>query len=242
MIASWFAWINDPNAWAALFTLTAMEIVLGIDNIVFISVLVSKLPESKANVARTVGLALAFVFRLALLSMLAWIIGLKEPVFTILGKALSWRDLILIAGGVFLLYKATVELHVEAEGEHESESGRAVQSLGVAIAQIGMIDLVFSIDSIITAIGMAQDLEIMVFAVILSMLVMYAASAGVADFIKRHPTTKVLALSFLVLIGVSLVAEGSGFHLPRGYVYSAMAFSALVEMLNIRIRRKKRVP
>lgn len=242
MIASWFAWVSDPNAWAALLTLTAMEIVLGIDNIVFISVLVSRLPEAQAKFARTIGLALALIFRLILLSMLAWIIGLKEPVLMILGKALSWRDIILIAGGVFLLYKATVELHAESEGEEEHESGKAVQSLGLAIAQIGMIDLVFSIDSIITAIGMAQDLEIMVLAVILSMLVMYAASASVADFIKRHPTTKVLALSFLVLIGVSLVAEGSGFHLPRGYVYSAMAFSAIVEMLNIRIRRKKRVP
>ncbi len=240
MIASWFAWVSDPNAWAALVMLTAMEIVLGIDNVVFISVLVARLPAAQARIARIIGLTLAFVFRIIMLGMLSWIIGLKEPVATILGHPLSWRDIILIAGGVFLLYKATVELHEEAEHDADDPAAKVINNLGVAIAQIAVIDLVFSIDSIITAIGMAQQVEIMVLAVILSMLVMFAAAGSVADFIKKHPTTKVLALSFLMLIGMSLVAEGSGFHLPRGYIYSAMAFSALVEMLNIRIKNKKR--
>ncbi|MBK9082080.1 MAG: TerC family protein [Rhizobiales bacterium] len=232
--------MSDANAWAALVTLTAMEIVLGIDNVVFISVLVARLPEAQAKVARITGLSLAFIFRVVLLFFLSWIIGLKEPVLTILGKALSWRDIILIVGGLFLLYKATTELHHEAEHDAEDPASKVVNNLGVAIAQIAVIDLVFSIDSIITAIGMAQDLEIMILAVVLSMLVMFAASGSVAGFIKNHPTTKVLALSFLVLIGMSLVAEGWGFHLPRGYVYSAMAFSAVVEMINIRIKKKKR--
>jgi predicted tellurium resistance membrane protein TerC len=240
MIASWFAWVSDPNAWAALVMLTAMEIVLGIDNVVFISVLVARLPEAQARIARIVGLSLAFVFRIIMLGMLSWIIGLKEPVLSILGHPLSWRDVILIAGGVFLLYKATIELHHEAEHDAEDPAARAINSLGVAIAQIAVIDLVFSIDSIITAIGMAQQIEIMVLAVVISMLVMFAAAGSVADFIKKHPTTKVLALSFLMLIGMSLVAEGSGFHLPRGYIYSAMAFSALVEMFNIRVKNRKR--
>lgn len=240
MIASWFAWVSDPNAWAALVMLTAMEIVLGIDNVVFISVLVARLPEAQARIARIIGLTLAFVFRIIMLGMLSWIIGLKEPVATILGHPLSWRDIILIAGGVFLLYKATVELHEEAEHDADDPAAKVINNLGVAIAQIAVIDLVFSIDSIITAIGMAQQVEIMVLAVIISMLVMFAAAGSVSEFIKKHPTTKVLALSFLMLIGMSLVAEGSGFHLPRGYIYSAMAFSALVEMLNIRIKNKKR--
>ncbi|MBL8587474.1 MAG: TerC family protein [Methylobacteriaceae bacterium] len=240
MIASWLAWTADPNAWAALVTLTAMEIVLGIDNVVFISVLVARLPAEQARLARITGLTLAFVFRIALLFMLSWIIGLKEPVITLLGKAFSWRDIILMVGGLFLLYKATVELHHEAEHDDEGPTAKVINGLGVAIAQIAVIDLVFSIDSIITAIGMAQQIEIMVLAVILSMLVMFAASGGVSEFIARHPTTKVLALSFLVLIGTSLFAEGWGFHLPRGYIYSAMAFSALVEMLNIRIKTKRR--
>lgn len=240
MIASWFTWIADPNAWAALVTLTAMEIVLGIDNVVFISVLVARLPEAQAKTARMIGLSLALVFRIAMLAMLSWIIGLKEPVVTILGHGLSWRDIILIGGGLFLLYKATKELHHEAEHDAEDPASKVIDSLGVAIAQIAVIDLVFSIDSIITAIGMAQQIEIMVLAVILSMLVMFAASGAVSDFIQKHPTTKVLALSFLMLIGMSLVAEGSGFHLPRGYIYSAMAFSAVVEMINIRVKNKKR--
>ena len=239
MIASWFAWVSDPNAWAALVMLTAMEIVLGIDNVVFISVLVARLPEAQARIARIVGLTLAFVFRIIMLGMLSWIIGLKEPVATILGHPLSWRDIILIAGGVFLLYKATVELHQEAEHDADDPAAKVVNSLGVAIAQIAVIDLVFSIDSIITAIGMAQQIEIMVLAVVISMLVMFAAAGSVSEFIKKHPTTKVLALSFLMLIGMSLVAEGSGFHLPRGYIYSAMAFSALVEGLNMVARRRR---
>ena len=230
----------DPSAWASLLTLTVMEVVLGIDNVVFISVLVARLPDAKAKHARQLGLALALVFRIVLLFMLSWLIGLSRPVFEAMGHAFSWRDIILIGGGLFLLLKGTLEIHKEIEGAHGDGSKTAPASFGSVVAQIILIDVVFSVDSIITAIGMAEHLEVMVAAVIIAMGVMYAASGAVADFIKRHPTTKMLALAFLILIGVALIADGLGFHIPRGYIYFAMAFAALVELVNIFARRARR--
>ena len=235
-------WIADPNAWAALVTLTAMEIVLGIDNVVFISVLVSRLRGQNAKRVRAIGLLLAFVFRVIMLLALSSLIALTAPVVNLFGKGLSWRDLILVAGGLFLVWKATTELHQDVEGRDDTaaQTRKAPQSVMAAIIQIAIVDLVFSIDSIVTAIGMAEHVEIMIAAVVISMGIMYLASGAVADFIKRNPTTKVLALAFLVLIGVSLTADGWGFHIPRGYIYFAMAFSAGVEFVNIRARRKRR--
>lgn len=236
-----FEWVANPAGWAALVTLSAMEIVLGIDNVVFISVLVSKLPRDQAERARRIGLLLALVFRVMLLFALTAIMRLTEPVFTILGNGFSWRDIILIAGGTFLIAKATHEIHAEMEGPDESERrGAAPGAFTAAVAQITVIDLVFSVDSIVTAIGMAQDVSIMVIAVVIAMAVMYAASGPVSRFIAHHPTTKMLALSFLILIGVSLVAEGGEIHIPRGYIYSAMAFAAAVEAINVMAGRKRR--
>ena len=221
-----------------------MEIVLGIDNIVFISVIINKLPPEQAERARRIGLALALIFRIVLLMFLAWIIGLKAEVFSLFGHAFSWRDLILLAGGIFLVYKATAEIHEEFEGEtEEDEADRlSVTTFANIIGQIIVIDLVFSVDSIVTAIGMAEHVEVMIAAVIVAVAVMYVASGTISDFIKRHPTTKMLALSFLLLIGVSLVADGMGFHIPRGYIYAAIGFSVMVEAINIlagRNRKKK---
>jgi predicted tellurium resistance membrane protein TerC len=234
--------LSDPAVWAAFATLTIMEIVLGIDNIIFISIVVSKLPREQAKRARQIGLGLALVFRIALLGVLSWLIALTEPVFTIAGHGYSWRDIILGVGGLFLLYKATVEIHDQIEGEtHEDEAGRkSAGSFNFIIGQIILIDIIFSVDSIITAIGMADHIEVMIAAVIVAVAVMYVASGPVSDFVHRHPTVKMLALSFLLLIGVSLVAEGLGFHVPRGYVYFAMAFSALVEVFNIAVRRRRK--
>jgi predicted tellurium resistance membrane protein TerC len=233
-------WLADPAVWASLATLTLMEIILGIDNVVFISVLVSKLPKEQAKTARQVGLALALVFRIVMLLILTWIIGLTAPVLTVFEQAFSWRDLILIAGGLFLIYKATTEIHTSVEGSHEEGLAAAARkSFTTIVFQIVLIDLVFSIDSIVTAIGMAQHVEVMIAAVIISMGVMYAASGTIAGFIARHPTTKMLALAFLILIGVSLVGEGLGFHIPKGYIYSAMAFAVLVEALNILVRQRR---
>lgn len=233
--------IYDPAVWASLVTLTVMEIVLGIDNIVFISVIVSKLPAEQAEKARKVGIALALVFRILLLLILTWIIGLQEDVFELFGQGYSWRDIILITGGLFLLYKGTSEIHEEIEGVTEVEDAARMSTRPFIsiIIQIIIIDIVFSVDSIVTAIGMADYVEVMIAAVIISMVIMYIASGSVAAFIREHPTTKMLALSFLLLIGMSLVGEGLGFHIPRGYIYFAMAFSAMVEMINVYIRRKK---
>ena len=230
--------LTNPEAWAALLTLTALEIVLGIDNVIFLSVIVSRIPEPQATRARQIGLALALVFRIVLLSLLVWLIGLTQPVLTIRGMALSWRDIILIGGGLFLIAKATHEIHgeVESAANGDAPSGGASAFFWV-IAQIIVIDVVFSLDSIITAIGMAQDLEIMIAAVMIACLIMYISSGPVARFVAEHPTTKMLALAFLVLIGVALVADGLSFHIPRGYIYSAMAFAALVEVLNVFARR-----
>lgn len=238
-----FAWILTAEGLAALAALTAMEIVLGIDNVVFISVLVAKLPPQQAERARKLGLAMALVFRIALLFAITAIIALREPVITVLGFALSWRDLILLAGGLFLIAKATHEIHVEVEGNGHgpaAASAKHANAFMAAVAQIAIIDLVFSIDSIITAIGMAEQVSLMVIAVIISIAVMYLAAGFVSRFIAEHPTTKTLALSFLILIGVALCADALGFHIPRGYIYFAMAFSAAVETVNILIRGKAR--
>lgn len=235
-------WVTDPQIWASLVTLTVMEIVLGIDNIVFISVIVSRLPAHYANRARRVGLALALIFRIMLLSILTWLVGLTAPLFDVGGHAFSWRDAILIGGGLFLLFKATHEIHNGIEGDDEEEGmvGHVGTSFAAVIAQIVVIDMVFSVDSIITAIGMARHIEVMVAAVVIAMGIMYLASGPVADFIKKHPTTKMLALSFLLLIGVALVADGLGFHIPRGYIYFAMAFSAGVELVNVLAHNRRR--
>ncbi len=232
----------EPTAWASLVTLTFMEIVLGIDNIVFISVIVGRLPEDLADKARKVGMSLALIFRILLLIVLSWIIGLKEDVFTLFGEGYSWRDIILISGGAFLLYKSTSEIHEEIEGESEEEEARrkSTSPFTSIITQIILIDIVFSVDSIVTAIGMADHVEVMIAAVVISMIIMYIASGRIAKFIRDYPTTKMLALSFLMLIGVSLVADGLGFHIPRGYVYFAMAFSTMVELINVMVRRKRR--
>jgi predicted tellurium resistance membrane protein TerC len=233
--------LTSPEDWAALLTLTALEIVLGIDNVIFLSVIVSRIPPEQARRARQIGLALALVFRIALLSALVWLIGLTEDVLTVKGFAFSWRDIILIAGGLFLMAKATHEIHNEVEGP-EDEGGHAAgkSAFLLVILQIIVIDLVFSLDSIITAIGMAQELAIMIAAVVIACLVMYASSGPVARFVAEHPTTKMLALAFLVLIGVALIADGFKFHIPRGYIYFAITFSAAVEFFNVLAKRNRR--
>ncbi|WP_082528261.1 TerC family protein [Devosia sp. Root105] len=232
--------LYDPNVWAAFLTLTAMEIVLGIDNIVFISVLVSRLPKEQADRARKLGLALALVFRILLLLVIGWIISLTQPAFEIMGFAPSWKDLILIAGGAFLVYKATHEMHAEIEEPHEADlKQQATKAFAAIIGQIIVIDLVFSIDSIVTAVGMADDVPVMIAAVIVAVGVMFVASGPVANFVAKHPTTKMLALAFLLLIGTSLVADGLGFHIPKGYIYAAMGFSVLVEAINIIAKERK---
>jgi predicted tellurium resistance membrane protein TerC len=234
-------WIADPGAWAALVTLTVMEIVLGIDNIVFISVLVSRLPAEQAKRARQIGLSLALIFRIVLLMFLTWLIGLTDPLFSVFGKAVSWRDVILAAGGLFLLYKAVHEIHAEIEHDPGAVTkASAGTAFAFVIFQVIIIDIVFSVDSIITAIGMADNIEIMVLAVIIAVAVMYVASGPVSHFITEHPTTKMLALAFLLLIGVALVADGMGFHIPRGYIYFAMAFAAGVEVVNVLASKKRK--
>jgi predicted tellurium resistance membrane protein TerC len=231
--------LTDPHAWAALAALTALEIVLGIDNVVFISILVARLPGDRARQARRLGLALALVFRLALLFGLTALIKLTQPVVTVLGNDFSWHDIILIAGGLFLIAKATREIHGEIEGPERPEDAAPAAAFLSVILQVVVVDLVFSLDSIITAIGMARDIEIMVAAVILAVIVMYAASGAVSDFIAGHPTTKMLALAFLLMIGAALVADGFDIHVPRGYIYFAMAFAAAVETFNVVAGRKR---
>jgi predicted tellurium resistance membrane protein TerC len=233
--------LTSPEAWAALLTLTALEIVLGIDNVIFLSVIVSRIPERQAKRARQIGLALALVFRILLLSLLVWLIGLTQAVFTVRGIAFSWRDIILIAGGLFLIAKATHEIHTEVEArDDERDDAPRRSAFFWVIVQIIVIDMVFSLDSIITAIGMAQDLEIMIAAVVIACIIMYASSGPVARFVAEHPTTKMLALAFLVLIGVALVADGFQFHIPRGYIYFAIVFSAAVEFFNVLAKRNRR--
>jgi predicted tellurium resistance membrane protein TerC len=232
---------TSPEAWAALLTLTALEIVLGIDNVIFLSVIVSRIPPQQAKRARQIGLALALVFRILLLSLLVWLIGLTQDVITVKGMGFSWRDIILIAGGLFLIAKATHEIHAEVDArEQDSDAAHGTNAFFWVILQIVVIDMVFSLDSIITAIGMAQDLEIMVAAVVIACVIMYVSSGPVARFVAEHPTTKMLALAFLVLIGVALVADGFKFHIPRGYIYFAIAFSAAVEFFNVLAKRNRR--
>jgi predicted tellurium resistance membrane protein TerC len=235
------ALLTDPNAWAALVTLTALEIVLGIDNVVFISILVSRLDPASSKRARQIGLSLALIFRVALLFALTALSRLHYPIVTVFGNEISWHDIILIGGGLFLIAKATFEIHGEIDhDEAELKAGVAAgRAFLFVVVQIGLIDLVFSIDSIVTAIGMAQHIEVMVAAILISMAVMYASSGSVAGFIARHPITKMLALAFLILIGVALVADGFDFHIPRGYIYFAMAFAAAVESINILVRRRR---
>jgi predicted tellurium resistance membrane protein TerC len=244
--------LTSPEAWAAFVTLSVMEVVLGIDNIIFISILVEKLPEPAATRARQIGLGLAFVFRVILLFFITWLIGLTSAVFTIpleielsdghqlFDPAISWRDIILAGGGLFLLVKGTREIHQEIEHEEKALGRAASSSFAAIIVQIVLIDMVFSIDSILTAIGMADDIEVMIAAVLVSIVLMYLASGPIAGFVKRNPTTKMLALAFLLLIGVALIADGLGFHIPRAYIYFSMAFAAAVEMFNVLARRGRR--
>jgi predicted tellurium resistance membrane protein TerC len=234
------ALLTSPEAWAALLTLTALEIVLGIDNVIFLSVIVSRIPEAQAKRARQIGLGLALVFRILLLSLLVWLIGLTQAILTVKNMTFSWRDIILIGGGLFLIAKATHEIHAEVEARDEENDAPQARAFFWVIIQIIVIDMVFSLDSIITAIGMAQDLEIMIAAVVIACLVMYVSSGPVARFVAEHPTTKMLALAFLVLIGVALVADGFKFHIPRGYIYFAIAFSAAVEAFNVLAKRNRK--
>ena len=234
--------ITSPQAWIAFATLTALELVLGIDNIIFISILVDKLPRERREMARRIGLFMAMFMRIGLLLVLAWIVGLVAPLFTVLGQEISGRDLILIAGGLFLVWKATHEIHGSLEGE-EGEASAAVKGTFTAvILQIMLIDIVFSLDSIITAVGMVDDVRIMITAVILSVALMMLFARPIGEFVSRHPSIKMLALSFLVVVGVVLIAEGFDHHVPKGYVYFAMAFSVAVEMLNIHMRKRSARP
>ena len=232
-------WIADPQAWIGLLTLTALEIVLGIDNIIFISILAAKLPLAQQARARRLGLMGAFVTRLLLLFSLAWIVRLTRPLFDVFDHPVSGRDLILLVGGLFLIGKATFEIHNKLEGEehHEGAPRRAAASFGSVIIQIMVIDMVFSLDSVITAVGMVRQISIMVAANVIALGVMLSSVGPISGFVDRHPTVKMLALAFLILIGTNLVAEGLGFHIPKGYTYFAMAFSVLVEMLNLRLQR-----
>ncbi len=232
----------DPAAWVAFLTLVALELVLGIDNIVFISILVDKLPQARRDLARRIGLFLAMFMRIALLFFLTWVIGLTAPLFSILGNEISGRDMILIAGGLFLLWKSTVEIHEALEGGDGRHAGGAKATFGAILAQIIMLDIVFSLDSIITAVGMVDEIEIMVAAVVVSVALMMVFSGPISRFVSAHPTVKMLALAFLFAIGLVLVADGFDHHVPKGYVYSAMAFSIAVEFLNMRVRRKAPKP
>ncbi|MBI4990098.1 MAG: TerC family protein [Rhodocyclales bacterium] len=234
--------LADPQAWIAFATLTVLELVLGIDNIIFVSILVDKLPAGQRELARRIGLSMAMVMRIGLLLVLSWVVGLTEPLFGVLNKGISGRDLILIAGGLFLLWKSTGEIHQLLEGEAGESSGAVKATFGAVILQIMVIDIVFSLDSIITAVGMVDEVEVMIAAVIVSVALMMAFAGAIGRFVSSHPTLKMLALSFLVVIGVILIAEGFGHHVPKGYVYFAMAFSAAVEMLNIRMRRRAARP
>ena len=233
-------WITNPESLIALLTLTVLEIVLGIDNIIFISILSGKLPKEQQNRARLTGLALAMITRILLLFSIVWIMKLTLPWFTVLGQEISGRDIILIAGGSFLIGKSTFEIHDKLEGVDEQKSSKAAKSFANVIVQIMLLDIVFSLDSVITAVGMARELIIMVLAVIIAVGVMMVSAKSISDFVEKHPTVKMLALSFLLLIGVSLIAEGFQQHIPKGYIYFAMAFSVFVEMLNLKMKAKRK--
>jgi len=234
--------LTSPEVWLAFLTLTVLEIVLGIDNIIFISVLTGRLPEADRARGRLVGLALAMVMRIALLLSLTWVMKLTDDLFIVHGEGISGRDLILILGGLFLIGKSTQEVHNSLEGMVEEEHGAGSATFGSVLVQIGLIDIVFSLDSVITAVGLVAHVEVMIAAIMISVFIMMAASGAISRFVETHPTIKMLALSFLLLIGVTLIAEGLDFHVPRGYIYFAMAFSFGVEMLNIRIRRRVVAP
>jgi len=235
-------WLSDPQAWIALLTLTSLEIVLGIDNIIFISILSGRLPEAQRARARTIGLGAAMATRILLLASLAWLAHLTKELFTVAGHAITARDLVLIGGGLFLLAKATFEIHHSLEGEEAHATAKKVASFGAVIAQIMVLDVIFSLDSVITAIGMADHLPVMIAAVVIAVLVMMAAAGSISRFVEAHPTVKMLALSFLLLVGMSLVADGFGQHISKGYIYFAMGFSVFVEMLNLKIRARGREP
>jgi predicted tellurium resistance membrane protein TerC len=234
--------LSDPSVWVAFLTLTALEVVLGIDNVVFISILADKLPPEQRARARRVGLGLAMFIRIALVMSVAWIVGLTEPVFTLFHHGVSWRDIVLIAGGLFLLAKATHEIHGALEGAQGHASSRVHASFAAVIAQILLLDIVFSIDSVITAVGLTDVIPVMIAAVVVAVAVMMFAAGPIGTFVSNHPTVKMLALSFLIMIGGLLVAEGFGQHIPHGYVYFAMAFALGVEMLNMRVRAKSTRP
>jgi predicted tellurium resistance membrane protein TerC len=235
-------WLTDPQVWASLVTLTALEIVLGIDNLVFIAIVAGRLPPARRNSARQIGLALALITRLALLASIVWIIGLTRPLFELFGEPVSWRDIVLIAGGLFLIYKGTREIHrrLEGEGDGQEEAAGGRTSFAGVVAQIMLLDVVFSLDSVITAVGMANSLWVMATAIILAVVIMLVASKPLADFVERHPTVKMLALSFLLLIGMTLIADGAGFDVPKGYIYAAIGFSVGVETLNQFAARRRR--
>jgi predicted tellurium resistance membrane protein TerC len=235
-------WLTDPNMWIALATLTFLEIVLGVDNIIFISILSGKLPPAQQARARRLGLLGALVTRVLLLMSLAWVIRLTAPLFTVIGHEISGRDLILIIGGLFLIGKSTHEIHDKLEGEEGHASGRVASSFTSVIIQIMLLDVVFSLDSVITAVGMVSHLPVMIASVVVAVGFMMVFAGAVGDFVHRHPTIKMLALSFLILIGTALVGEGLGFHIPKGYIYFAMAFSVIVEMLNIQLRKRMKSP
>jgi predicted tellurium resistance membrane protein TerC len=235
-------WITDPQAWIALTTLTALEIVLGVDNVVFISILAGKLPPEQREKARRVGLGLAMFVRILLLLSIAWVVKLTTPLFTVLNQEISGRDLILLLGGLFLLGKSTHEMHSQLEGEEGHSSARVAASFTSVIIQILLLDIIFSLDSVITAVGMADDIAVMIIAVVVAVGFMLVFSGSVSRFVDKHPTVKMLALSFLLLIGVSLVAESLEFHIPKGYIYFAMAFSLFVEVINIRVRKSRQAP
>ena len=234
-----FEWLASPEAWVALATLTTLEIVLGIDNIIFISILVGRLPEAQRDFARRMGLGLAMLTRLGLLFSISWVMSLTEPWFTVLGNSISGRDIVLIGGGLFLLFKATHEIHNSMEGVEESRSTVIATSLGMVLLQIAVLDIVFSLDSVITAVGLVEHVTLMAIAIILAVLVMLMAAKPIGDFVDTHPTIKILALSFLILVGATLIVEGINVHVPKGYIYFAMAFSVTVEFLNLRMRKKR---
>ena len=235
-------WLSNPQAWIGLLTLTALEIVLGIDNIIFISIIAGKLPASAQNRARQVGLALAMLMRILLLMSLSWIMGLTRPLLSFAGLEVTGRALILIAGGLFLIAKSTREIHNKLEDDNEHGSVRAAPSFGSVIVQILLLDIIFSLDSVITAVGMVDHIVVMITAVVLAVAVMMFSAAAISGFVERHPTLKMLALSFLLLIGVNLLGDGLGFHIPKGYTYFAMGFSVCVEMLNLKVRKRRERP
>ena len=233
------AWMNDPQAWIALATLTALEIVLGIDNIIFISILVGRVEEKKRNKARIIGLGLAMISRILLLLSLTWVMGLTDHLFTVFGVDLSGRDLIMLSGGLFLIWKSTHEIHISVEGHATVQASQGKKAFGAVLIQIALIDIVFSLDSVITAVGMASHIEVMVAAVIISVGIMMLSARAIGNFVEANPAIKILALSFLIMVGVALIGEGFELHIPKGYIYFAMAFSIMVELLNMRMRKKR---